>query len=321
MLQRPNNVQLSDFQTLRRTGALKRRSQISGTSSIFIQSMGRAVKHEWSKYYRIPGTSIEALHAGFVTHQYPRHSHDFFVIGLIEAGAQSYWYRGARHVTPEGQVFLVNPDEPHTGESAAAEGYVYETLYPHPQALAGIAGDVTGTARAPYFAAAVLKDPLLAHALSKCHACIASNAGSAECELLFLQAMERLITAHAGDPCTLARAGSERPAVKRTREYLEANFAEDVSLAELAQLASLSPYYFARAFEKEVGLPPHRYLEGVRIRRAKALLAAGESIAATAVSVGYADQSHLSRRFKRFLGINPGQYVAEFRRSGAIRQS
>src|SRR5579871_77320 len=201
---------------------------------------------EWSRYYRLPGGCIDALHARFVTHHYPRHSHDFFVIGLIETGAQSYWYRGTRHVTPEGQIFLVNPDEPHTGESAASDGYTYRTLYPDPEVLAEVARNITGRARVPYFAAAVVEDPPLADALSKCHAAIASDAARAHCELLFMQAMERLVTVHAEYPCAVVSIGKERSAVKRAREYLEVNFAEDVSLAQLAQLASLSTYYFAR---------------------------------------------------------------------------
>jgi AraC-like DNA-binding protein len=76
----------------------------------------------------------------------------------------------------------------------------------------------------------------------------------------------------------------------------------------LANLVTLSPYYFARAFEKETGLPPHAYLESIRIVAAKRFLDQGLPIVETALSAGYADQSHLTRRFKRFLGVTPGQY-------------
>jgi len=52
--------------------------------------MRTAGKPEWSRYYRLSGfNSVEALHARFVTPRYPRHAHDYFVIGAIEAGAQS----------------------------------------------------------------------------------------------------------------------------------------------------------------------------------------------------------------------------------------
>src|SRR5215831_1309885 len=72
---------------------------------------------------------------------------------------------------------------------------------------------------------------------------------------------------------------------------------------ELATLVHLSPFYFARAFQKEVGLPPHAYLENVRVKRARELLLRGVPITDVSAAVGYADQSHLTNRFKRLLGM------------------
>jgi AraC-like DNA-binding protein len=159
----------------------------------------------------------------------------------------------------------------------------------------------------------VLDDPLLTGLLSQFHDSISRRRVQAECEALLLRALSRLIVAYADPRVAPKPIGRERPAVKRAREYLEANFARDVSLSELAGLVSFSPYYFARTFERETGLPPHAYLEGVRIRQARDLLDRGRPLADTALSVGYADQSHLTRRFKRFLGITPGQYAAQSR--------
>ena len=67
-------------------------------------------------------------------------------------------------------------------------------------------------------------------------------------------------------------------------------------------------FYLAHIFEKEVGLPPHAYLDSVRIKKSKQLLASGGSIANAAFAVGYADQSHFTHRFERLLGTTPGQY-------------
>jgi AraC-like DNA-binding protein len=108
--------------------------------------------------------------------------------------------------------------------------------------------------------------------------------------------------------------------VSRAREYIHSHFADDVSLRELAKVAGLSSFHLARSFEREVGQPPHAYLDLVRIRQARALLDAGAGIADAASAVGYADQSHLTHRFKRLLGITPGQFARArhvTRRSGA----
>jgi AraC-like DNA-binding protein len=274
--------------------------------------MRRAAAQEWSRFYRLhEPDSVEVLHARFVVHRYPRHAHDHFVIGLVERGAQAYWYRGARHVTPAGRIFLVNPDEPHTGEAAVPAGYLYRTMYPRPDFLVRVAEDIGSRARVPFFRKAVLDDPGLGTLLSRFHRCVAEGSSRVEQDTRLLDALARLLVRHA-DPEVVPRpVGRERPAVRNAREYMETNFADSLSLTEMAGLVSLSPYYFARAFAREVGLPPHAYLEGVRIRKAAERLGRGESIVTAALAVGYSDQSHLTRRFKRFLGITPGQYLRE----------
>jgi AraC-like DNA-binding protein len=83
---------------------------------------------------------------------------------------------------------------------------------------------------------------------------------------------------------------------------------EIVSLERLADLAGLSPFHLTRIFRREVGLPPHVYLKQVRVFKARQLLDQGLAIAEAAAEAGFTDQSHLSRQFKKLLGITPGQY-------------
>lgn len=267
---------------------------------------------EWSRYYYLgEGYGVEALHAQFVSHRYPRHAHAYFVVGLIDCGVQSFWCRGSRHITPAGCVGIVNPGEPHTGEAASAEGYVYRTLYLQSAFLTRVVEEIGARPRIPFLKGSVLRDPILANLLSRFHHSLAERAPKANQEAFLYEAAARLVTRHADTLVVPKLVGKERPAVSKAREYMEGHFGEDISLGKLASLAMLSPFYFARAFEAETGLPPHNYLEGVRIRRARMCLDEGETIASTALSVGYSDQSHLTRRFKSFLGFTPGQYVRE----------
>jgi AraC-like DNA-binding protein len=161
---------------------------------------------------------------------------------------------------------------------------------------------------------AVLEHPALASSLSRFHRALARDAPTLEQESLLLSAVALLLMHHATVPRAAPRLGKEPGAVAKGRDYINTHFAEDVSLSRLAQITSLSPWHFARVFERAVGLPPHAYLDGVRIRQARALLDSGNGIAATALSAGYADQSHLTRRFRRSLGITPGQYLRQRRR-------
>ncbi len=101
--------------------------------------------------------------------------------------------------------------------------------------------------------------------------------------------------------------------MRRVRDYLHDHLAEQVTLDDIARLARLSPFYLLRVFGAATGMPPHTYQTQLRIRRAKELLRAGLPIAETAYLVGFADQSHLTRHFKRSVGVPPGQFAATAR--------
>lgn len=252
---------------------------------------------------------LELHHATYITHTFARHAHDYYVIGVIEAGVQSFAYRGTRQVTPPGDVFVIHPGEAHTGEAVSAGGYTYRTLYPPvpllQRAYSEIAGGEQGV---PYFPTPVIHDGELARALRELHLALTAGVPALEREARFLQTCALLISRYAEIRPPQRAAGQERSAVQQVRCYLDEHFAQPVTLAELARLVGLSPYYLHRAFEQEVGLPPHAYLESVRVREAQRLLACGESIAQVAYELGFSDQSHLTRRFTRLLGITPGHY-------------
>jgi AraC family transcriptional regulator len=93
-------------------------------------------------------------------------------------------------------------------------------------------------------------------------------------------------------------------------EYVEGHLDAGPSLAEMAAVAHLSAYHFARQFKAATGLPPHEYVIARRVERAKHLLqGAGDlSLAEVAAHAGFTDQSQFSRHFKRLLGVTPGQF-------------
>jgi AraC-like DNA-binding protein len=94
----------------------------------------------------------------------------------------------------------------------------------------------------------------------------------------------------------------------RLREYLHAHLARRISLAELAKVVQRHPAYLTRVFSRVMGLPPHAYLNQIRVGRARELLRSGHGPAEVARSSGFADQSHLTRVFKRLVGTTPARY-------------
>lgn len=108
------------------------------------------------------------------------------------------------------------------------------------------------------------------------------------------------------------RGGLPAPTLKRVTEYVHAHHAGTVSLAELAGVAHLSQHHFARLFRQSMGMTPHQYLIHCRVERARALLRGGtHSVGHVAQAVGFADQSHLTRHFRRLVGTTPARYAKE----------
>jgi AraC-like DNA-binding protein len=110
-------------------------------------------------------------------------------------------------------------------------------------------------------------------------------------------------------PAPPARGGLPPGAMRRVREYVETHLSESMDLAELAAIAGLSVYHFARAFKQSAGITPHHYLVRRRIERAQEMLARSDlPLSEVALATGFSDQSHLARLFRQLVGMTPGQF-------------
>lgn len=106
-----------------------------------------------------------------------------------------------------------------------------------------------------------------------------------------------------------ARGGLAPHVLRRAQAMLQANMQAGMSLEALAEECGLSPRHFARAFQESAGVTPHRWLTIVRIASARSMIGAGTlSLAQVADACGFSDQSHLTRLFKRELGVAPAAW-------------
>jgi len=269
---------------------------------------------EWTRIGYQPQLDLRLLHAYYVEHAYPRHSHDYYVISLIERGRQSFTHQGTKHLTAPGGVILINPDAVHTGEAVDDQGFQMRSLYPTPSHMATAALELTGHHQAlPFFKEVRIDDPWAMNSLFSVHKAISEEADPLECESRLLWFLARLIERYGNIPSGTARLRKEKAAIRQARSYLEEHFSQGVSLKELAEHVALSPYYLLRLFLTEVGFPPHAYLESIRIREAQRLIEGGRPLAEVAAQVGFSNQSHLTHRFKQIIGATPGQYAQQMR--------
>ena len=264
---------------------------------------------EVARYWRHAGVpGVDLLRARYVTHRYTRHAHETYTFALIEDGIEEFSYGGSLLRAGAGGVALLNPDMVHTGQAGAPSGWAYRVLYPDPALVAGVAADLGWAHGTPFFPETVVYDARSARLLRAAH--IAAEHGDRLASSTLLRAaLAGLLRAHArpGDRSAAVPGGS--PAVVRTvRDLLAERLADPPSLGDLAGESGMSPFALVRAFRSETGLPPHAYVNHLRVRLARQLLDSGVAPADVAARAGFADQAHLTRHFKRVVGVPPRAY-------------
>jgi AraC-like DNA-binding protein len=259
----------------------------------------------WVRPASLPG--LEALQATFRRHRYRPHAHPTWTVALMRRGAAAFELEGERYLAPPGSVFILAPDLVHTGDPATEAGYTYEVLYLTRELVSALADEAGG--REPRLPRqVVLHNRLLAGRMTALHASLRRSDDSLECEERFAAVAELLCQELKPAPVH-AKPRPRHRAVRRAHELLRERWAEPVTLGELAAHAGLSPSALVRQFRSEIGLPPHSFQMNIRVLRARELLLDGTPAAEVALETGFCDQAHLTRVFKRAVGVPPQHFA------------
>ncbi|MEM9388273.1 MAG: AraC family transcriptional regulator [Pseudomonadota bacterium] len=229
----------------------------------------------------------------------------------------------AWHECPRRQVSFIPAGLPLAWEWSYRSSSIHLALDPmllDEIAVAGV-GQANATALQPIFRA---EDPTLRTLLdllgeeSSSHAAIGADLATSSLIMLISIRLHRLSQAkHLPNQALTATAASAgglpSPIHERTLQLLQDRLSENISIADLAQDTGYSSWHFARLFRQSTGLPPHQYQLRLRIGRAKELLRVRPylSVAHIACELGFADQSHLRRHFKRIVGLTPSAWRAQ----------
>ena len=174
-----------------------------------------------------------------------------------------------------------------------------------PEIMSQFMQELTGSEEVPLFASPVLRgDELSGSLLRELHQMIMQEREDLAKEETFYFLLEQLVAAGISKTSIEAKA----PPVRRVTEHLLGHYTEKVTLEELAAVACMNKYSLLRLFTKTEGITPYRYLETIRIGKAKELLAQDLEPAEVALMTGFSDQSHFSKFFKEVIGLTPGQY-------------
>lgn len=256
----------------------------------------------------LPG--IELFEARLHHHRFGKHFHEAYTIGLNESGQGCCQHRGETYLHSPGRFNLINPGDLHTGQVASVDGWGFRNLYIDLPLMEKVVVQLDWPWQStPYFQAPVLGAPTLQPIFYELFYGLTTPTTQLKQQSLLLDLLSGLFELNAEKSVEARLPKPESKAVSKVRAYLEARYADNVSLDELAQLVNLSPYYLIRCFRRQVGCAPHQYQRHWQLIQVKRALRTNQKpLAELAITHGFYDQSHLNRSFKKTYGVTPGQY-------------
>jgi AraC-like DNA-binding protein len=231
------------------------------------------------------------------------HVHEEWQLGVLESDSRLSIGAFRRHSAQPHDVTVVHPYDVHMEGGQLGAPPRWGMLYIAPSLVRRWYGDAVPQVRQP-----VVTDAAAAGNLRELLR--RSGEGLPGSEFLPRVAywMKQFLGRHAENLTPTLAA----PTVERARHYLQARPTQSVTLAELGADAGVTLSHLVRSFSRSIGLPPRSYHLQVRLARARRLLAEGKSATWVAYECGFADQSHLSRRFKECHGITPGAFQTQY---------
>ena len=248
----------------------------------------------------MPGVA-EVFHARFTDHAYPSHTHDAWTLLLVDTGTVRYELDRREHRALDGLVTLLPPHVPHDGRAATPAGFRKRVVYLD---AAVLGADLIGAA----VDRPAVGDPVLRLRVHQLHGALRRPGEELQAESRLVLIRERL-GQHLRRSVVDGPEVRDRGLAARLRDLLDERVTAGLTLEEAAELLGAHPTHLVRAFTREVGLPPHRYLTGRRVDLARRLLLDGQRPAEVATAAGFYDQAHLTRHFSRLLGTSPARYA------------
>jgi AraC-like DNA-binding protein len=232
------------------------------------------------------------------------HRHDTYAIGITTAGVQTFSYRGSRRICLPGQLHILHPDETHDGAAGTEDGFGYRIIYLAPELVRhALDGDAL-----PFVANPVQPPtPTTRH--------IASLLVDIDEPISDLARVEIAVTvadtlrALSGRP-DRGRVRIDNRAVELVRDHLTAHAREQTPASLLEEIAGTDRFTIARHFRRAFGTSPDRYRTMRRLALARTAIESGLPLARAAAEAGFADQSHMTRQFKRTYGLTPARWTA-----------
>jgi AraC-like DNA-binding protein len=238
----------------------------------------------------------------------------YAIVTILDTSGRSidWLYRRKIYRTEAENVMLIEPGEVHASTKITPPA-TFRLLCIDPSLVEREVKELAITTSHLHLKLVSVTDPSFFRAFALLHRSLENGANVLERQSHFSACIRLLVQEGNEKSSTTGLKQPNRLCLLRARDFIWQYYDENITLDELATVTRLSRFHMVRAFAAEFGMPPHAYLNRVRLAKAKKRIAAGIPLANVAAEAGFADQSHFTRHFLKTYGVTPAEYAGKER--------
>lgn len=239
---------------------------------------------------------------------FSKHFHDTYTIGLTHDGLFKSINSNQSSMSYKNSTRIINPGEVHYGNS---NEWKYTNFYPKIELLTQLYEDIFFEKKIPIFEKHIIDDIQLYNLLLSFFISAYQKDNILLIESNLISALSYLIKNYTYTTKNYQKLFDDKLIIKNSIEYIKDSLDTNITLEELSKITNISKYHFLRVFKNETGITPHQYILTQRIHRAKELALHGEKLSYIATKVGFNDQSHFIRNFRKIYGYSPKELLKD----------